>query len=172
MHDTVARGTLKSILIQANIELEEFLKLLWICVNFTKMPNAQLAVWRNGGGSPHELAVEIWMFVRRITFTGNRRCAKPLGRCASAARARSREQYVLRKEYSPNIPKASSTCEKVFIINLKECKTWFTKNVTVIWRMTETVENARRSRNSVVVRRKNTSSKEWAWGTLYCWFVF
>jgi predicted RNA binding protein YcfA (HicA-like mRNA interferase family) len=28
MHDTVARGTLKSILIQANIELEEFLKLL------------------------------------------------------------------------------------------------------------------------------------------------
>ena len=28
MHDTVARGTLKSILAQANIELEEFLKLL------------------------------------------------------------------------------------------------------------------------------------------------
>jgi len=28
MHDTVARGTLKSILTQANIELEEFLKLL------------------------------------------------------------------------------------------------------------------------------------------------
>jgi len=28
MHDTVARGTLKSILIQANIEIEEFLKLL------------------------------------------------------------------------------------------------------------------------------------------------
>jgi len=27
-HDTVARGTLKSILIQAGIELEEFLKLL------------------------------------------------------------------------------------------------------------------------------------------------
>ena len=27
-HDTVARGTLKSILIQADIELEEFLKLL------------------------------------------------------------------------------------------------------------------------------------------------
>ena len=28
MHDSVARGTLKSILIQADIELEEFLKLL------------------------------------------------------------------------------------------------------------------------------------------------
>jgi predicted RNA binding protein YcfA (HicA-like mRNA interferase family) len=28
MHDTVARGTLKSILIQAGIELEDFLKLL------------------------------------------------------------------------------------------------------------------------------------------------
>jgi len=28
MHDTVARGTLKSILIQANIDIEEFLKLL------------------------------------------------------------------------------------------------------------------------------------------------
>jgi len=28
IHDTVARGTLKSILTQANIELEEFLKLL------------------------------------------------------------------------------------------------------------------------------------------------
>ena len=28
IHDTVARGTLKSILIQANIELEDFLKLL------------------------------------------------------------------------------------------------------------------------------------------------
>jgi predicted RNA binding protein YcfA (HicA-like mRNA interferase family) len=28
MHDTVARGTLKSILLQANIELEEFLTLL------------------------------------------------------------------------------------------------------------------------------------------------
>jgi len=28
MHDTVARGTLKSILIQANIEIGEFLKLL------------------------------------------------------------------------------------------------------------------------------------------------
>jgi predicted RNA binding protein YcfA (HicA-like mRNA interferase family) len=28
MHDTVARGTLKSILIQANVELEEFLNLL------------------------------------------------------------------------------------------------------------------------------------------------
>jgi len=28
MHDTVARGTLKSILIQANIEIEEFLNLL------------------------------------------------------------------------------------------------------------------------------------------------
>ena len=28
IHDTVARGTLKSILIQANIEIEEFLKLL------------------------------------------------------------------------------------------------------------------------------------------------
>ena len=28
MHDTIARGTLKSILIQANIELEDFLKLL------------------------------------------------------------------------------------------------------------------------------------------------
>ena len=28
MHDTVARGTLKSILIQANIEIEEFLELL------------------------------------------------------------------------------------------------------------------------------------------------
>jgi len=28
MHDTVARGTLKSILIQANIELEDFLELL------------------------------------------------------------------------------------------------------------------------------------------------
>ena len=27
-HDTVARGTLKSILVQADIELEEFLKLL------------------------------------------------------------------------------------------------------------------------------------------------
>jgi len=28
MHDTIARGTLKSILIQANVELEEFLSLL------------------------------------------------------------------------------------------------------------------------------------------------
>ena len=28
MHDTVARGTLKNILIQADIELEEFLQLL------------------------------------------------------------------------------------------------------------------------------------------------
>ena len=28
MHDTVARGTLKSILIQANIDIEEFMKLL------------------------------------------------------------------------------------------------------------------------------------------------
>jgi predicted RNA binding protein YcfA (HicA-like mRNA interferase family) len=28
MHDTVARGTLKSILFQANVELEELLKLL------------------------------------------------------------------------------------------------------------------------------------------------
>ena len=28
MHDTVARGTLKSILLQANIELEDFLSLL------------------------------------------------------------------------------------------------------------------------------------------------
>ena len=28
MHDTVARGTLRSILIQADIELEEFIKLL------------------------------------------------------------------------------------------------------------------------------------------------
>jgi len=28
MHDTVARGTLKSILIQANVELDEFLNLL------------------------------------------------------------------------------------------------------------------------------------------------
>ena len=28
MHDTVARGTLKSILIQANLELDEFLNLL------------------------------------------------------------------------------------------------------------------------------------------------
>ena len=28
MHDTVARGTLKSILIQANVELEEFIELL------------------------------------------------------------------------------------------------------------------------------------------------
>ena len=28
MHDSVARGTLRSILIQANVELEEFLKLL------------------------------------------------------------------------------------------------------------------------------------------------
>jgi predicted RNA binding protein YcfA (HicA-like mRNA interferase family) len=28
MHDTVARGTLKSILLQAGIELEDFLKLL------------------------------------------------------------------------------------------------------------------------------------------------
>ena len=28
MHDTVARGTLKSILIQANIEIEEFIELL------------------------------------------------------------------------------------------------------------------------------------------------
>ena len=28
MHDTVARGTLKSILIQANVELEEFTELL------------------------------------------------------------------------------------------------------------------------------------------------
>ena len=28
LHDSVARGTLKSILIQADIELEEFLKLL------------------------------------------------------------------------------------------------------------------------------------------------
>jgi len=28
MHDTVARGTLKSILIQANIEIEEFISLL------------------------------------------------------------------------------------------------------------------------------------------------
>ena len=28
MHDTVARGTLKSILIQSGIELEDFLKLL------------------------------------------------------------------------------------------------------------------------------------------------
>ena len=28
IHETVARGTLKSILIQANVELEEFLKLL------------------------------------------------------------------------------------------------------------------------------------------------
>jgi len=28
MHDTVARGTLKSILLQANIELEEFIELL------------------------------------------------------------------------------------------------------------------------------------------------
>jgi predicted RNA binding protein YcfA (HicA-like mRNA interferase family) len=28
MHDSVARGTLKSILIQADIELEEFMKLL------------------------------------------------------------------------------------------------------------------------------------------------
>jgi predicted RNA binding protein YcfA (HicA-like mRNA interferase family) len=28
MHDTVARGTLKSILIQANVEIEEFLNLL------------------------------------------------------------------------------------------------------------------------------------------------
>jgi predicted RNA binding protein YcfA (HicA-like mRNA interferase family) len=28
MHDSVARGTLKSILIQADIELQEFLKLL------------------------------------------------------------------------------------------------------------------------------------------------
>jgi predicted RNA binding protein YcfA (HicA-like mRNA interferase family) len=27
-HDTIAKGTLKSILIQANIELEDFLKLL------------------------------------------------------------------------------------------------------------------------------------------------
>ena len=28
MHDTVARGTLKSILIQANVELDEFIKLM------------------------------------------------------------------------------------------------------------------------------------------------
>jgi len=28
MHDTVARGTLKSILMQANIEIEEFIELL------------------------------------------------------------------------------------------------------------------------------------------------
>jgi predicted RNA binding protein YcfA (HicA-like mRNA interferase family) len=28
MHDTIARGTLKSILVQAGIELEEFLELL------------------------------------------------------------------------------------------------------------------------------------------------
>ena len=28
MHDTIARGTLKSILIQAGMELEEFIKLL------------------------------------------------------------------------------------------------------------------------------------------------
>ena len=28
MHETVARGTLKSILIQANVELEEFMNLL------------------------------------------------------------------------------------------------------------------------------------------------
>ena len=28
IHDTVARGTLKSILIQANIDIEDFLKLL------------------------------------------------------------------------------------------------------------------------------------------------
>ena len=28
MHDTVARGTFKSILVQAGVELEEFLKLL------------------------------------------------------------------------------------------------------------------------------------------------
>jgi len=28
MHDTVARGTLRSILLQADIELEEFIKLL------------------------------------------------------------------------------------------------------------------------------------------------
>ena len=28
MHETVARGTLKSIIMQANIELDEFLKLL------------------------------------------------------------------------------------------------------------------------------------------------
>jgi predicted RNA binding protein YcfA (HicA-like mRNA interferase family) len=29
MHDTVARGTLKSILIQANINIEDFMELLW-----------------------------------------------------------------------------------------------------------------------------------------------
>jgi predicted RNA binding protein YcfA (HicA-like mRNA interferase family) len=28
MHDTIARGTLKSILLQANVELEEFLALI------------------------------------------------------------------------------------------------------------------------------------------------
>ena len=28
MHDTVARGTLKSILLQADIELDEFLKMM------------------------------------------------------------------------------------------------------------------------------------------------
>ena len=38
------------------------------------------AVWRNGGSSPAETAVQIWKFVPRRKFSGSRHYAKPLGR--------------------------------------------------------------------------------------------
>jgi len=47
---------------------------------------SQRAVWRNGGSSPAEKAVQIWNIVSRRKFSGSRHYAKPLGRCTQAGR--------------------------------------------------------------------------------------
>ena len=63
-------------------------------------PNAQRAVWRKrGSGSPESLC-EFGSFCARPSVGESPACAKPLGRCASVARALSKRYFVPGNQYS------------------------------------------------------------------------
>jgi hypothetical protein len=58
------------------------------------MPNAQLAVWRNGGSSPAESFVGNWTFVARMKGSGSRRTDTP-----QVARCSRSDESVVEKEW-------------------------------------------------------------------------
>jgi len=61
------------------------------------MPNAQQAVWHNGGCNSAERFVRTWTFVPRITDSVPRHCAKPPPRCMQFCGQYSGEMKVVKK---------------------------------------------------------------------------
>jgi len=62
------------------------------------MPNAQQAVWRNGGCNSAESAVRNRTLVPRMTGSVPRHCAKPPPRYVQAASQRWTKTYGLERE--------------------------------------------------------------------------